>query len=107
MLRSNEGGYVIRRLINPPRITGKSDEKILAHGTRGHRMNEGLVGMFHGSYVLLAACGREQFALEDPHTKRGLFTYSLLKALDNEDFNNLTYISLMHRIKIPERYVLL
>lgn len=58
------------------------------------------------SHVLLAACGRENFALEDPKTKRGLFTHYLLKVLEREDIGNLTYVSLMHKLKMPERWVL-
>ncbi|KAF8873800.1 hypothetical protein CPB84DRAFT_1817961 [Gymnopilus junonius] len=81
----------------------KGNNIILTHGSREATLSKNLRASFHASYVLLAACGREQFALEDRKSRRGLFTYTLLKALDREDFDTLTYISLVHKIKIPAR----
>ncbi|KDR77353.1 hypothetical protein GALMADRAFT_66422 [Galerina marginata CBS 339.88] len=104
MVRSqDQDGYVIRRLISPPRIDSNFDEKILSWGTRNGRSVEGLSRKSHASHILLAACGRDQFALEDPKSKRGLFTSHLLKALDSDDFHTLSYVSLMHRLRMPER----
>ncbi|KAJ3500507.1 hypothetical protein NLJ89_g9765 [Agrocybe chaxingu] len=93
--------YVPRLIKNPPPLRPLGDEKIWARGARGGTVPEGFADRFHESHVLLAACGREESAREDPRTKRGLFTSSLLKVLNNQDMPTLTYTSLMHRLKMP------
>lgn len=56
------------------------------------------------SYVVLAACGRNEVASENRHAKCGLFTHHLLKVLEDEDIKSLTYGSLMHKLDMPVGY---
>ncbi|PPQ88272.1 hypothetical protein CVT25_005435 [Psilocybe cyanescens] len=105
MVRSaKQERYAVRSIVNPPAVNSHSDVSILFSGSRGGRMAPKDLSKKHQrSHVLLAACGRENFALEDPKTKRGLFTRHLLKVLEREGIGNLTYVSLMHKLKMPER----
>ncbi|KAJ3505257.1 hypothetical protein NLJ89_g7510 [Agrocybe chaxingu] len=93
--------YVARRIKNPPPLQAPGDVGIWSWGIRGVRVPDGFAGEYHASHVLLAACGREESARENPKTNRGLFTSSLLGVLENEDLNTLTYISLMDKLKMP------
>jgi len=99
--------YVIRRILNPPRIENNTDKeiwshKIWSHSTRGGKFSDSFCGKFHGSHVLLAACGRDRFALENLDIRHGTFTYSLMKVLNENDINTLTYTSLIHKLEMPE-----
>ena len=67
--------------------------KGLGRGTKVHASS------FYGglrAYVLLAACGEEESALEQNH--RGLFTQALLDALKKFGIDKLTYTSLLKRM---------
>ena len=94
--------YLIRRILDPPGIENNTDEKIWSHGTRGGKFADGFCGKFHGSHVLLAACGRDRSALENLNIRHGTFTYSLMKVLNENDINTLTYTSLIHKMEMPE-----
>ncbi|KAF8153270.1 caspase domain-containing protein [Crassisporium funariophilum] len=94
--------YVARQISNPPPLNPNADRAIWSRGTRSGGIADGFSGKFHASHILLAACGRDQFAREDPRTKRGLFTYSLLKVLESNSIEDLTYTSLMHKMKMPK-----
>jgi hypothetical protein len=54
----------------------------------------------------LAACGKEQFAYEHPTQPNGVFTYALMKVLNEISVESLTYTSLMHRLNMPKWWVL-
>ncbi|RDB28119.1 putative WD repeat-containing protein C2E1P5.05 [Hypsizygus marmoreus] len=95
-------GAVPRRIPNPPPIPLGCDSKILSRdSTRGVAVAKGFSGKHNASHVLLAACGREQFAYEHPRTKGGLFTASLLKTLSTSNLDSLTYTSLMDQLNMP------
>ncbi|PPQ81317.1 hypothetical protein CVT26_014432, partial [Gymnopilus dilepis] len=74
--------------------------ELLGGSIRGHgrfpRFLKDISSSFQGSYVLLTSSGRDERAID------GLFTRNLLEALDS-NLDNLTYISLMHRLKMPEQ----
>ncbi|CAA7263720.1 unnamed protein product [Cyclocybe aegerita] len=93
--------YVARQIKNPPPLRPSGDQNIWARGARGGIVPDGYAGRYYSSHVLLAACGREESARENPKTNRGLFTSSLLKVLESQDLNTLTYTSLMHKLKMP------
>ena len=69
---------------------------------RSGNITDSFSGKFHSSYVLLAACGRDQKAREHPVTKEGLFTSNLMKVLRANDINTLTYTSLIDRMEMPD-----
>jgi hypothetical protein len=94
---------VIRQISDPPKLKPTSDHRIWSREVRGGGIAAGFSGKFHASHVLLAACGRDQFAFESPQDHRGLFTMSLMKVLKTEEFNTLTYVSLMHKIRMPSK----
>ncbi|KAF8056952.1 caspase domain-containing protein, partial [Lyophyllum atratum] len=95
-------GYVPRQLFNAPSIPPNCDEKILSKdSTRGAAVAQGFSGKHHASHVLLAACGRQQVAYEDPRTNSGIFTSGLLRTLSALNVNDLTYTNLMHRLAMP------
>jgi hypothetical protein len=103
-----EGGS-IRQIMNPPRIVEDCDRNIWERtgyarsGTRNSGTFGGFSGRHYGSHVLLAACGAKQPAYEKPKVG-GLFTHQLLRILNDEDtynFQDLTYVSLMHKLKMP------
>jgi len=55
-----------------------------------------------GDYVFLAACGKDQVAKETLSSPQGgLFTSSLLAALAETNWKDLTYTSLAQRIRMP------
>ncbi|TFK31409.1 caspase domain-containing protein [Crucibulum laeve] len=96
-------GLVPRRITNAPRMPAGCDRRIWSRGsgTRSIGVAQGFSGKFHASHVLLAACGRDQSAYEDPKTGSGLFTQALLKILGGHDIEDLTYTSLMHKLNMP------
>lgn len=100
----DEDALVPRQIYNAPPIHASVDKKYLHF----ERMRKGDVskeytGRFRASHVLLAACGREQLAWEDPNTKSGIFTSSLLKILSGDELDTLTYRSLMDKLAMPKR----
>ena len=97
--------YVIRRISNPPQIENNTDEEIWSHSTRGGKLSDSFCGMLNASHVLLAACGRDQYARENWDIMHGTFTDSLMKVLNENDINTLTYTSLIHKMEMPEWYV--
>lgn len=101
MNRGEESETLIRRISNPPPFKNSTDKELWEHGTRGGGSADGFSGKFHASHVLLAACGRDQFAREHPLTKQGFFTYSLMQVLNGNDINTLTYTSLIHKMRMP------
>ncbi|KAF9003400.1 caspase domain-containing protein [Cyathus striatus] len=100
-----EDHYIPRCMPNPPgaRLSANCDQKIWTRGTRSATVAQGFSGKYHASHVLLAACGRQQFANENTVTRRGVFTYALLEILNNSNLTDLTYTSLMHKLQLPEK----
>ncbi|KAF8964817.1 hypothetical protein BDZ97DRAFT_2004443, partial [Flammula alnicola] len=104
MNRSKDAdGHVPRRICNPPPIKGYTDQQFWPPEARCNRPVEEFSGRFRASHVLLAACGREQLAWEDGKSKRGLFTDRLLAVLASDEFNTLTYTSLMNKLSMPRK----
>ena len=68
--------------------------------SRGSRVPPSFETQGQESHVLLAACGRNESAYEDPSSQRGLFTIALLESLTTASTEGLTYASLIRRIKI-------
>ncbi|KIY69944.1 hypothetical protein CYLTODRAFT_209321 [Cylindrobasidium torrendii FP15055 ss-10] len=90
-----------------PPISGTVDADIW--GGRGGRETRTVAKITHGfsgtareSHVLLAACNSRQQAFE--YHGQGLFTAALLEVLSNHGLNNLTYASLMHRMRVPSGF---
>ena len=102
-INRGESELVIRRISEPPKLKPTSDQSIWSREVRRGGIAAGFSGKFHASHVLLAACGRDQFAFENPREHRGLFTMSLIKVLKSEEFSTLTYVSLMHKIRMPPK----
>jgi len=96
---------VPRRISNLPPIDPDIDSKIISHDSRSGGISQGFSGKFYGSHVLLAACGRDEVAYEDPRKGGGLFTYSLLKTLSSSGVHDLTYTALMHSLSMPKWWV--
>ncbi|KAF9474960.1 hypothetical protein BDN70DRAFT_884284 [Pholiota conissans] len=94
--------YIPRQMFNTPPFSGGVDKQILEMEAGNMQNNRDTLSMFYGSHVLLAACGREQMAWEDPKSKRGLFTYNLLKILMSNELETLTYRSLMDKLTMPK-----
>ncbi|KAG5649950.1 hypothetical protein H0H81_001361 [Sphagnurus paluster] len=95
--------YVPRQVFNAPSIPAHCDARIISKDTvRGTHVAIGFSGKHHASHILLAACGREQAAYEDPRTNAGFFTTSLLRTLSTYKVHELTYTSLMHRLTMPK-----
>ncbi|TDL15886.1 hypothetical protein BD410DRAFT_82003 [Rickenella mellea] len=100
-----EPAFVARRIINAPPIS-LCDRKIWSDNAemvnaRGATVATGFAGQNEESHILLAACGRDEIAWEDPRTKRGLFTTALLNALAECEIHDTTYLSLIQSIQIP------
>ena len=106
-INRGEDDYVARQILNPPPLSANCDKGIWSHetGGRGVGIAEGFTGKFRASHVLLAACGRDQSAWEDPKSGQGLFTQSLLKLFEKRNIESLTYTSLMHNLKMPVWFV--
>ncbi|PPQ68613.1 hypothetical protein CVT24_005431 [Panaeolus cyanescens] len=100
-LEVDDDVYITRQIKNPPPLKSNKDRKFWTHASRGGGVAEGFQGRNQNSHVMLAACGRDQFARESVKTRRGLFTFALLKALESEDISTLTYTSLMHKLRMP------
>ena len=81
----------VPRAVDLDRSIGKSEEQ-----RRGTAIATGFANAGLNSYVLLAACGADETAIEQD--RRGVFTCMLLDVLDNVDASKLTYIDLMRRI---------
>ncbi|KAJ3517714.1 hypothetical protein NLJ89_g333 [Agrocybe chaxingu] len=108
-------GEVIREIYDPPGATAECDKDICAsQDTRGGGCAEGFSGTLNSSHVLLAACGRDEWAYEKKKPRReagrsnelvtrGNFTYHLLEVLESADAKDLTYTSLMDRLKMPNK----
>ena len=101
---AKESKLIPRQIYNAPPINSSIDKKYLQMNTIG----ESSVPVehsrrFRASHVLLAACGREQLAWEDPTTKSGIFTDHLLKILAGDDLETLTYRSLMDKLSMPKK----
>jgi hypothetical protein len=96
-------GYIPRQMDDPPPLRNSTDRDIWETDMSSDQDAERYSGRFRASHVLLAACGREQMAWEDPKSKRGLFTYNLLKILMSNDMETLTYRSLMDRLTMPKK----
>jgi len=94
--------YTAREITTPPPIKPSVDEAVWSKEVKAELPAAGWSGRFHSSYVLLAACGRDQQAMEDPRVSRGLFSNMLLKVLDSDQIGNLTYSSLMHKLSMPQ-----
>ena len=58
----------------------------------------GFLGQNQESHIFLAACGRDQLAMEDQDTQQGLFTASLMKALRELGSTDITYLALIQRV---------
>jgi hypothetical protein len=97
------GEYTMRQIHNPPPIMPKVDERIWSRSRGANRVGDDLSGKHSASHVLVAACGRDQFAYEKKGLNHGEFTYALLKVLYNEDIRNLTYTALMQKLSMPAR----
>lgn len=92
-----------RQIYNAPPINSAIDKAYLQTNTGGKIIPVEHSRRFRASHVLLAACGREQLAWEDPMTKRGLFTDHLLKILAGDNLETLTYRSLMDKLNMPKK----
>lgn len=97
----DEGAFRPRVFMNPPPISSDCDRNILVNEIRSASIAQGFSGRYHQSHVLLAACGRDQSAYEYSAKKHGLFTHFLLRALRKYNVDELTYSSLMHKLRIP------
>lgn len=102
---SDTNNYVVRLIVDPPPASPKSDQDLWTSDTRGGRVGSGFSGKLHSSHVLLAACGREESAYEDPMTHRGYFTTHLLDILESVDIRCLTYNSLIHKLNLTAKCV--
>ncbi|KAH6910782.1 caspase domain-containing protein [Coprinopsis sp. MPI-PUGE-AT-0042] len=97
-------GYIPRRIQRPPPLSARVDESIYeaAIDDRAARLTANPAGSFAGrfqdSHVLMAACGREQTAFEFQGS--GLFTQSLLSALEACGVLTTTYDGLLPRISM-------
>ncbi|KJA14574.1 hypothetical protein HYPSUDRAFT_195003 [Hypholoma sublateritium FD-334 SS-4] len=93
-----------RQIYNAPPINSAIDKAYLKMDKAGkQKIPVEHSRRFRASHVLLAACGQEQLAWEDPATKRGLFTDHLLKILAGDDLETLTYRSLMDSLSMPKK----
>ncbi|KAJ3517713.1 hypothetical protein NLJ89_g334 [Agrocybe chaxingu] len=99
---SDPMGYVSRGIEDPPPASPKSDQDIFSSDSRGGAA-DGSLGKVHQSHVLLAACGQEENAYEDPKTHRGYFTTHLLSVLEGVDAGSLTYTSLVHKLSLATK----
>ncbi|KAJ3555586.1 hypothetical protein NP233_g12173 [Leucocoprinus birnbaumii] len=100
-------GYVSRYIPSPPLLPHDYDREIMAslsRSTSGEGIARGFSGKNLSSHVLLAACGKEQFAHEHPKKPNGVFSYALMRVLDNPkiDIRSLTYTSLMSSIEYAQ-----
>ena len=96
---AKEPKLIPRQIYNAPPINSSIDKKYLQMNTVPMEHSR----RFRASHVLLAACGREQLAWEDPTTKSGIFTDHLLKILAGDDLETLTYRSLMDKLSMPKK----
>ncbi|CAA7268645.1 unnamed protein product [Cyclocybe aegerita] len=94
--------YVPRGIEDPPPASPKSDQDIFSSDSRGAAA-DGSLGKLYQSHVLLAACGQEENAYEDPKTNRGYFTTHLLSILEDVDAGSLTYTSLVHKLSLATK----
>jgi len=94
-------GLVGRQIYDLPPIHPELDREILSHEARTGGISHGFSAKFHGSHILLAACGRDQVAYEDPQGPGGFFTRKLLEILNASDVHDLTYAGLVHRLQMP------
>ena len=95
-----------RQIFNLPPIHPRVDREILSHEVRAGGIFQGFSAKFHGSHILLAACGRDQVAYEDPQRGGGgFFTRQLLEILNSSDVHNLTYTGLVHSLRMPSWWV--
>lgn len=97
-------GLVKRSIPKPPALSSDCDFPIWGHDSRRHGFRStGVARWFSGqsneSHVLLAACGRDQLALENG--SNGCFTAAVFEVLRNIPIDQLTYTSLMDKLKIP------
>ena len=86
-----------------PPLNPASDNDIFARNEPGLVLPEGLHGGRQTPYVFLAACRRDQKAAERQIAgeKQGIFTNALLDVLENENINQLSYRTLMRKLKMP------
>ena len=94
--------YLIWWILNPPQIKNNTNVEIWSHSTRGGKLSESFHGMLNASHVLLATCGCDQYACKYLDIMHGIFTYNLMKVLNENDINTLTYTSLIDKIKMLE-----
>ncbi|KAH6910781.1 hypothetical protein BKA70DRAFT_1424439 [Coprinopsis sp. MPI-PUGE-AT-0042] len=98
-------GYIARRIQRPPPLSARVDKSIYASADdRAARLSlnpaGGFTGHFQDSHVLMAACGREQFAYEKDGS--GLFTQRLIFALETCGVLTTTYDGLLPRLSMPK-----
>ncbi|KAK0451477.1 caspase domain-containing protein [Armillaria borealis] len=95
-----------RQLLDTQVISARCDSDIYTrrsndsyHKSSGEKDNSGFSGALWDSHILLAACGRNQYAWEE--NERGLFTDALLEGMEKTPISQLTYRSLMYNLKMP------
>ncbi|SJL08996.1 uncharacterized protein ARMOST_12372 [Armillaria ostoyae] len=86
-----------RQIFDPPKLSPRCDQQI--YSGPGKKLVSKFGSSLLDSHVLLAACSPLQFAYESQG--EGLFTRELLKVLKEWPINELTYISLIHRLDMP------
>jgi len=104
---------LVREMSDPPEAHATTDEDIckslLFNDTsfdgRGGAPAHGFSGKLQGSHVLLAACGPNETASESRRLRRGVFSEQLVEILMKEDVRTLTYTSLIHKLKLFNRWV--
>ena len=90
----------VRRIDNPPQLDPDVDKKLMPPSFRSKGVSS---ARFIAPPVVLAACGRDKQAMEKGMPRRGIFTSALLEVLDKEDLHNLTYLTLIHKLKMTTR----
>lgn len=101
-------GYIARHIPSLPPLPHDYDHHFIASSlsrlASDKEISRGFSGKNLSSHVLLAACGREQFAYEYPKQPNGVFAYALMKVLNDPEVGveMLTYTSLMHRLNMPK-----
>jgi hypothetical protein len=96
-------GLTVRQIYDPPPLPAECDVNIWKHVPRHSKVASPFADQDRGSHVLLAACGRDEPAVEVTKAgvpPQGLFTRALLKILNNTKISHLSYTSLMHFIKL-------
>ena len=69
-------------------------------GTRAASVSKGFTNRDQMTHVFIAACGPDEFAWEHDKGSGGRFTEALLLALRKQDWQDMSYDSLMTHVKL-------